>query len=475
MGVVRTAACIMLLALGTLAPRGVRGARIADLNGAWRGSIAGPATGSARATVTQHGGRLAGSMALDVGAVHGTFTLGGRAHGGTIRLRGRQGRLRLGWRGAPDADPSTWTGPLLVRGAGKRVRGVLTLAREANGGTQCGDAFFASDVMPRVLEPICSQCHVEGGLASSAPFRVTVGDPVATSLSALREVNAGDPMQSKILRKPLGDLPHGGGRRIEPGSAEEQVLVEWVTLVTAPGCDATGGGPGNPGPPPGTGAALYADNCASCHGPDARGLDGRPDVHCSRSIHDSVRNGRTGPSGTMPAFSNLSDADIGKIQDFLVGLCPATSVTGAELWAGNCAVCHGADAGGAGVAPNVRCATRVADAITVGRAAAMPAIPALQPVEIDRLVAWLDGECTAHGRTGADLYAGNCSTCHGATAHGGRNALGVPGSDIACTESGDFQEKVSSGGDGMPAFPALTPGDVSAIVDWVRGTFCSGG
>jgi hypothetical protein len=102
-------------------------------------------------------------------------------------------RVRLGWRGTPDVDPSLWTGVLVVRGRGQRLRGVLTLGRDASGGTRCGDAFFASDVMPRVLEPICAQCHVEGGLAASAPFRVTVGDPVATSLSALREVNTGDP------------------------------------------------------------------------------------------------------------------------------------------------------------------------------------------------------------------------------------------------------------------------------------------
>ena len=37
----------------------------------------------------------------------------------------------------------------------------------------------------------------------------------ATLPSALREVDSAGPLQSKILHKPLGDLPHGGGRNQE--------------------------------------------------------------------------------------------------------------------------------------------------------------------------------------------------------------------------------------------------------------------
>ena len=77
-------------------------------------------------------------------------------------------------------------------------------------------------------------------------------------------------------------------------------------------------------------------------------------------------------------------------------------------------------------------------------------------------------------RSGGSLYAGNCSTCHGAPARGGRNGLGVSGPDIACTESADYQEKVRYGGDGMPPFPALTDPNVGAIMSYVRGDFCTG-
>jgi hypothetical protein len=34
-------------------------------------------------------------MTIDVGDVHGTFTVGGRARGAAVRVRGRLGRARL--------------------------------------------------------------------------------------------------------------------------------------------------------------------------------------------------------------------------------------------------------------------------------------------------------------------------------------------------------------------------------------------
>jgi mono/diheme cytochrome c family protein len=175
----------------------------------------------------------------------------------------------------------------------------------------------------------------------------------------------------------------------------------------------------------------------------------------------------------MPPLPALSDAEIALIQSFLDGLCPPGTGGGAELYGANCAYCHGADANGASGAPSVRCATRVADAVEQGRGAAMPAFPQLATADVSAVTAYLDLLCTTYGRTGDELYAGNCATCHGATAHGGRNALGVSGPGIACASSGDYAETVRSGDDRMPAFPALTDTDVSAIVAYVRGQFCA--
>jgi mono/diheme cytochrome c family protein len=176
----------------------------------------------------------------------------------------------------------------------------------------------------------------------------------------------------------------------------------------------------------------------------------------------------------MPAFPDLSDQDVSDIQGHLLTLCPTDEATGEALYASNCAGCHGADAGGA-AGPSVRCATRVSQAVRTGRGAVMPAFPmtTMPDVEVDRVVAYLDAQCTAAGRPAADLYAGNCSTCHGATAGGGRSALGVRGPNIRCTGLGDYREKVREGDDEMPSFPALDDADVGAIRAWVFDGFCT--
>jgi mono/diheme cytochrome c family protein len=349
------------------------------------------------------------------------------------------------------------------------MRGRLTLTPDEGSPLACGAEYFAAEPMPRVFAPICAQCHVAGGLAQGTRLRVTAGDPVATARTAIGLVDPSDPTHSLLLLKPRGDVPHGGGRRITPGSAEELALQQWIGLVTAPDCQQPGGGGG--GGPTGD---PYVDNCAACHGPDARGLAGRPDIHCNRSIHDVVRNGRTGPAGTMPAFPALSEADIATIQQLLLGLCPPGTASGEELYAGNCATCHGGDAGGVGDAPSVRCATRVADALEIGRGTRMSSFPTFVGADLTSLTGYLAELCLQHGRTPADLWAGNCSSCHGATAGGGRNGLGVRGPNVRCTGANDYREKVAQGDDDMPSFPALDPSDVDAIAAFVHGSFCSG-
>jgi mono/diheme cytochrome c family protein len=104
----------------------------------------------------------------------------------------------------------------------------------------------------------------------------------------------------------------------------------------------------------------------------------------------------------------------------------------------------------------------------------MPSFPAFVPTEVSSVQSYLTGICNELGRPGSDLYLGNCSTCHGTTANGGQNGLGIHGPDIQCTPAGDYSEKVRFGDDGMPALPALGSGDITAIVDYVHGAFCTG-
>jgi mono/diheme cytochrome c family protein len=171
----------------------------------------------------------------------------------------------------------------------------------------------------------------------------------------------------------------------------------------------------------------------------------------------------------------MTDPEIALVQGYLVGLCPLGSATGDELFASNCATCHGTAAVGTPVGLEVRCATMVADAMQRGRGARMPSFPGVVSTEVTSIQGYLTALCDQLGRPGSSLYVGNCSTCHGTSAGGGRDGLDVRGPGIRCTESGDYSEKVRFGGDGMPAFPALGTGDVTAIVDYVHAMFCAGG
>ncbi|MGH7895092.1 MAG: c-type cytochrome, partial [Candidatus Binatia bacterium] len=300
----------------------------------------------------------------------------------------------------------------------------------------------------------------------------TPNDPLATQASVALHVDVADPAASRILRKPLALLPHGGGQRIVAGSAEEQVLRHWVDLVAAGVC---GGGSGGGGPPE---QQLYGDNCASCHGSDARGLAGRPDIRCHVKIHDPVRFGRGTGDGAMPPFDNLTDADITTLQGFLTDLCEASGRTGHDLYTSNCSGCHGADARGVAERPNVRCAADITDAVRTGRDhGAMPAYTTteLAASDVANVQTYLGGLCDAGGpQRPADLYLSNCASCHGPTGGGGTSSGGVHGPEIQCKSAGDISEKVRFGEENMPAFPSLSPADISAITAYVHAS-CAGG
>jgi mono/diheme cytochrome c family protein len=329
------------------------------------------------------------TVALPAGAT--VFQVAGRARRRRLALAGidRLG-ARLRWRGRVARD-GRLRGRLRLRGPHLPHAGVLVLA-PAGGrpGGSCGSTAFASTVMGPVMEAVCARCHVPGGAAAAARLRVTPGDPATTEASALEQVDAARPGASRILLKPLGQLGHGGGAVIAPGGPQTQALEAWIALVVRPDC---GGGGARPTDGPG----LYAAYCASCHGADAGGLDGRPAVRCSKQIADPVRRGRSGAAGDMPPFPDFADAEIALVQGFLESLCPTDAASG------------------------------------------------------------------------ADLFAGNCASCHGADAAGGRSGAGVRGPDVRCKDADAFQEKVSRGDDEMPAFPELPPAAIARIAAFVAG------
>ena len=393
------------LALLTGLAMAVATAARADLTGSYAGQLRvgrPPQMTDAAAVLTDTSGALSGTVVLATGdpALDGAYLVQGKQKGKKVRLRGlNPAGAQIVLRGV--ATPDAVSGRVRVRMAKTHAKGRLELTRLPGGGgdgSSCdqvfvdNEQFFTTNVMDGVLVPICAACHVAGGQAAATRLRVTSGDLAATARSTILVVDQTTPANSLLLAKPLARLPHGGGQRITEGSTEAQALEQWATLIAQAECS----GP----PPPTTGPELYAANCAGCHGADAAGLDGRPDLRCTvpSLLTDAVRHGRGSGDTGMAAFSTtqLSADQLGLIIDYLQGLC---SGSGADLYASNCATCHGPTAGGGQNAdgvqgPNIRCGESgdFNEALSQGEGG-MPTFPSLVGAPATKLANFVHGFC----------------------------------------------------------------------------------
>jgi len=105
------------------------------------------------------------------------------------------------------------------------------------------------------------------------------------------------------------------------------------------------------------GERMFSNYCATCHGADARGVRGFPNLRDSQrlygdspeKIHESIAKGR---QGMMPAWENtLSEEQIFDVAEYVrqVSGRAADSVVasrGKKVFEQNCAACHGADGAG---------------------------------------------------------------------------------------------------------------------------------
>lgn len=114
-----------------------------------------------------------------------------------------------------------------------------------------------------------------------------------------------------IAQEPDGPPPNAGGRGGRGGRGGGGTR-EFLGLGPAP--DAAEAKKGAP---------IYAQNCAGCHGEDARGSQGPNLVRSVIVLHDEkdegigpvIKSGR--PQAGMPAFPQLTDAEIHSIAQFL--------------------------------------------------------------------------------------------------------------------------------------------------------------
>jgi len=161
----------------------------------------------------------------------------------------------------------------------------------------------------------------------------------------------------------------------------------------------------------GTASRLFSTNCSICHGADARGTKGFPNLRDDQWLYGgdgetiklSITNGR---NGIMPAwFAALGEAGVTELTAYLHGFQqtpenPAAAQAGEEKFKLFCAACHGADATGnqAIGAPNLTdrnwlyggSKAVISESISKGRQGAMPAHKdLLSENQIDLLAAYI--------------------------------------------------------------------------------------
>ena len=94
---------------------------------------------------------------------------------------------------------------------------------------------FTDQVLPVLSRAGCNAgaCHAaqygQGGFKLSVFSSEPSNDHSAITRALMgRRVSPTDPGHSLLLLKPTGRVPHGGGRRLRPGSADARLLEQWI-------------------------------------------------------------------------------------------------------------------------------------------------------------------------------------------------------------------------------------------------------
>ena len=98
------------------------------------------------------------------------------------------------------------------------------------------DVYFARDVIPVLTKRGCNSGGCHGKSTGQNGFKLSLlgfgpsDDYEAIVLEARgRRLFPADPPKSLLLQKSTGQTPHGGGQRIEAGSDDYHVLLDWIT------------------------------------------------------------------------------------------------------------------------------------------------------------------------------------------------------------------------------------------------------
>ena len=96
-------------------------------------------------------------------------------------------------------------------------------------------AFYAANIAAQVVQAKCVNCHVAGGPATGTPLRFARGSGSAVvegNFQAFSNYVAADSARiARILSKVQGQLGHGGGLQIAPGSRDLRNLEAFLDLL----------------------------------------------------------------------------------------------------------------------------------------------------------------------------------------------------------------------------------------------------
>ena len=301
----------------------------------------------------------------------------------------------------------------------------------------------------------CAACHGSSG-----------GDLVGRDITTSRI--------SSVTNNGTTGMP-GFSSRLSP--AETSAVVAYVA-------GKTGGTPTTtttePGSPPPSGAAVFAESCAGCHGSSGGDLVGHllTDTELASVISRGV--------GSMPGYaSRLSSDQLDAVVGYLSSLganAPAATTIGGEtggidaaaLYTRYCSSCHGAHGEGGRSGPVSGTSLSRAELITITTdgLGSMPGYSSrMTPEEIEAIAAFVlalgsgNDEATvvpsvSPGATTGRLYTQLCATCHGADGKGrGTVAPFSENLDAAAVAA-----MIVNGGPRMPDYPDLTEESLNALV-----------
>ncbi|MDH3498531.1 MAG: c-type cytochrome [Acidimicrobiia bacterium] len=322
-------------------------------------------------------------------------------------------------------------------------------------------------VGPTIFADQCAACHGALGEGLTGPALAGLTDTDATA----------------VVESGFGGMP-AFGPTLEPGDIEavvQHALSLDSTTTTTPATTTI---------PPSTtttvtveisGAEGYAQRCAVCHGSDAEGGSGPTlagTVLSAEALSALILDGK----GSMPGFAGtISEEEIAAIVAFVEALAEPSSTEpteqGAEVYAEQCAACHGADGRG-GLGPSLRttllAGTDLRDAIARGNAT-MPAFATtLETEDLELIARYVEGlqatieldEPDNDFEGAVAMYRQDCSACHGARGEGG---IGPELQGTTLTVNDIIARVYGGHSAGMPAFEgALNSRQVTDVAQYIK-------